>query len=70
MDDAQLIEEIAEHIHDAWAADYPEPLPPYAVAPEQRKAYVRTAARRALTGIARAGYILVKDAGVRSYPTT
>lgn len=68
MDDA-LIEEIAEHIYDAWTDDHPN-MPPYADASEDIRGGARAAAEGALTGFERAGYKLVRDAGVRSYPAT
>lgn len=69
MDDA-LIEEIAAHMHDAWTDEHPGVVPDYANSSEIAHERDRVTARLALKGIERAGYRLVKDAGVRTYPTT
>lgn len=67
--DERLIEEIAEHIRADLRRDYPHLLP-YDALPEPMRVSARATARAALTGIERAGYRLIKDAGVRSYPAT
>lgn len=69
IEDDALIEEIAGHIHTAIWSNEPLALP-YANTSRQMQEYDRRIAAAALTAIERAGYRLVKDAGVRTYPTT
>lgn len=69
MDDEGLVDALTPHMHDAWIESNPD-LPRYAAASEHIREGARVMVRAALTGIERAGYKLIRDAGVRSYPTT